>query len=48
MGWTFSIKYKKQIYAIINSNGNSGYSNHLLSTGYTCMYGTITDTVETG
>jgi hypothetical protein len=38
-GRTFKVRYKEHIQAIRNNNGNFGYSNHILNTGYT--YGTI-------
>jgi hypothetical protein len=43
-GRTFKTIYKKHIQAIRNNNSNSGYSNHILNTGYT--HGTITDTTD--
>jgi hypothetical protein len=43
---TFNIRYKSKIHMhkFRNNNGNSGYSNHVLSTGYT--YRSITDIVN--
>jgi hypothetical protein len=43
-GRTFKVRYKKHIQAIRNNNGNSGYSDHIPSTGDT--YGTITDVMD--
>jgi hypothetical protein len=43
-GRKFNARYKERIHAIRSKNDNSGYSNHILSTGHT--YGTITDTVD--
>jgi hypothetical protein len=43
-GRTFLTRYKEHIQTINNNNSNSGYSSHILNTGYT--YGTITDTVD--
>jgi hypothetical protein len=40
-GRTFYIRNKEHIQAIRNNNGNSGYSNYILSTRHT--YGSITD-----
>jgi hypothetical protein len=42
-GQTFKTRYKDQIQAINNNNGNSGYSKHMLNTGYT--YGSITNSM---
>jgi hypothetical protein len=44
-GRTFYTRYKEHI-QVIRNNINSGYWNHILSTGHT--YGNITDTVEIG
>jgi hypothetical protein len=44
MGRTFNTKYKEHIHTIRSNNANSGYSDHILSTGHT--YGTITDTMD--
>jgi hypothetical protein len=41
IGRIFNTRYKKHIHAIRSNNANSGYSNHILSTGHT--YGTITE-----
>jgi hypothetical protein len=43
-GRTFYTRYKEHIQAIRSNNGNSGYSNHVLNTGY--AYGSITDTMK--
>jgi hypothetical protein len=43
-GRMFNTRYKEHIHAVKSNNANSGYSNHILSTGY--IYGTITDTVD--
>jgi hypothetical protein len=40
----FNARYKEHIHAIRSNNGNSGYSNHKLSTGHAC--GTITDIMD--
>jgi hypothetical protein len=37
-------RYKEHIQAIMNNSGNSGYSNHILSTEHT--YGNIIDTMN--
>jgi hypothetical protein len=37
----YSGGYKEHVQAIRNNNSNSGYSSHILNTGY--KYGTITD-----
>jgi hypothetical protein len=42
MGWTFYTRYKEHIQAVLNNNGNSEYSYHILNTGH--EYGSITDT----
>jgi hypothetical protein len=41
---TFYNIYKEHLQAIMNNNGNSGYSNHILNTGH--AYGNITDTIK--
>jgi hypothetical protein len=33
-GRIFHTRYKEHIQSIRNNNNNSGYSNHILSTGY--------------
>lgn len=43
-GRTFYTRYKEHIEVIRNSISNSGYSNHILSTGH--VYGCITVTME--
>lgn len=43
-GQTFYTRYEEHIQVIRNSNSNSGYSNHILSTGD--IYGCITDTMK--
>jgi hypothetical protein len=43
-GQTIHNRYKEQIQAIRNNNGNSGYSNHVLNTGL--AYGSITDIMK--
>jgi hypothetical protein len=43
-GRTFHTRYKEHIQEIRNTNGNSGYSDHILNTGHT--HGTITDTMD--
>jgi hypothetical protein len=43
-GLTFKTNYKEHIQTIRNSNSNSGYSKHILNTGYT--YGSIPDTMK--
>jgi hypothetical protein len=45
-GRTFNIKYKEHIHDIRSNNSNSGYSNHILNTGHTCIYETVADTIE--
>jgi hypothetical protein len=45
-GQTFCTRHKELIQATRNNNINSGYSNHILSTGH--AYGSITDTMEIG
>jgi hypothetical protein len=45
----FSTKYKEHLIAIRNTNGNSGYTTHVLSTHHT--YGAVTgamDIITTG
>jgi hypothetical protein len=44
-GRAFHTRYKEHLQAIRSNNGNSGYSNHILTTGHT--YGNITDTMHT-
>jgi hypothetical protein len=44
MGRTFQTRYKEHIQETRNNNGNSGYSIHILNTGY--AYGNITDTMK--
>jgi hypothetical protein len=41
-GQTFHTRYKEHIQVSTNTNGNLGYSNHVLNVGHT--YGTRTDT----
>jgi hypothetical protein len=43
-GRAFHTRCKEHILAIKNNNGNSGYTNHILNTGY--KYGPITDTLD--
>jgi hypothetical protein len=43
-GRTFYTRYKEHTQAIRSNNSNSGYSNHILNTGYTC--GSVTDTMD--
>jgi hypothetical protein len=43
-GRIFCTRYKEYIQAIRNDNSNSGYSNHILNTGYT--YGSINNTMD--
>jgi hypothetical protein len=43
-GRTFNTRYKEHIHAIRSNDANSGYSNHIFSTGHT--YGTITDNMD--
>jgi hypothetical protein len=43
-GRAFHTRYKEHMQAIRSHNGNSGYSNHILNTGYT--YGNISDTMD--
>jgi hypothetical protein len=43
-GRIFYTRYEEHIQAIRNNNGNSGFFNHVLSTGHT--YGSITDTMN--
>jgi diphthamide synthase subunit DPH2 len=40
----FNIRYKEHIHDISSINSKSGYSNHILNTGYT--YRTIHDTTD--
>jgi hypothetical protein len=44
-GRAFHTRCKDHIQAIMNNNGNSGYSNHVLNAGHT--YGIIRDTMDT-
>jgi hypothetical protein len=44
MGRTFNIRYEDHIHDVRSNNGNSGYSNDILSTGH--AYRTIADTME--
>jgi Cys-tRNA synthase (O-phospho-L-seryl-tRNA:Cys-tRNA synthase) len=41
-GRPFNTRYKEHIRDIKNNSSKSGYSNHILNTGYS--YGNITDT----
>jgi hypothetical protein len=44
MGRTFQTRYKEHTQAIMNNNGNSGYSNHILNIGHAS--GNIPDTMK--
>jgi hypothetical protein len=43
-GRAFHTRYKEHILAIKNSDGNSGYSKHILNTGH--KYGPMTETMD--
>jgi hypothetical protein len=43
-GRIFYTKYKEHTQSIRDNNGNSGYSNYILSTGH--LYASITDTMN--